>query len=131
MTRAPGHQRGHQPGLRRPHRTAHRRKLTAAAIAGGLAMGSAVALAVTRRRVGRLRFNRGVAALGLAVRGVIRYAGSAPKLFAAAGESREQLRHDLALQTSEDVTATLGEMKGVLMKIGQMASYVDDGLSPA
>ena len=42
----------------------------------------------------------------------------------------QQLRNDLALQTAEDVAATLGDMKGVLMKIGQMASYVDDGLSP-
>src|SRR6202021_2785614 len=30
-----------------------------------------------------------------------------------------------------DVAATLGTMKGVLMKLGQMASYIDDGLSPA
>ena len=37
----------------------------------------------------------------------------------------------MALQTAEDVAATLGTMKGVLMKLGQMASYVDDGLSPA
>src|SRR6202042_930715 len=28
------------------------------------------------------------------------------------------------------VATTLGAMKGVLMKLGQMASYVDDGLSP-
>ncbi|MBV9379951.1 MAG: AarF/ABC1/UbiB kinase family protein, partial [Streptosporangiaceae bacterium] len=48
-----------------------------------------------------------------------------------AGEHRQRLRNDLALQTAEDVAATLGTMKGVLMKIGQMASYVDDGLSPA
>ena len=41
------------------------------------------------------------------------------------------MREDLALQTAEDVVATLGAMKGVMMKIGQMASYVDDGLSPA
>ncbi len=41
------------------------------------------------------------------------------------------LREDLALQTAEDVADTLGAMKGVMMKIGQMASYVDDGLSPA
>ena len=41
------------------------------------------------------------------------------------------MRTDLALQTAEDVASTLGAMKGVLMKIGQMASYVDDGLSPA
>ena len=63
-------------------------------------------------------------------RGGARYAGSAPRLFLAAGEQRQQLRNDLALQTAEDVAATLGAMKGVLMKIGQMASYVDDGLAP-
>ncbi len=78
-----------------------------------------------------LRLRRGVAALRLAARGGVRYAGSAPRLFAAAGENRERLRNDLALQTAEDVATTLGAMKGVLMKIGQMASYVDDGLSPA
>jgi predicted unusual protein kinase regulating ubiquinone biosynthesis (AarF/ABC1/UbiB family) len=78
----------------------------------------------------RLRVQRGMAALRLAARGGARYAGSAPRLFASAGEHRQQLRNDLALQTAEDVTATLGTMKGVLMKLGQMASYVDDGLSP-
>ena len=82
------------------------------------------------RRPG-LRFSRGLAAVQLAVRGGLRYAGSAPRLFAAAGRSRQELRNDLALQTAEDIAATLGAMKGVLMKIGQMASYVDDGLSPA
>jgi predicted unusual protein kinase regulating ubiquinone biosynthesis (AarF/ABC1/UbiB family) len=34
------------------------------------------------------------------------------------------------LKTAEDVAGTLGTMKGVMMKIGQMASYIDDGLSP-
>jgi predicted unusual protein kinase regulating ubiquinone biosynthesis (AarF/ABC1/UbiB family) len=79
----------------------------------------------------RLRVVRGRAAVQLAVRGGVRYASSAPRLFAAAGQHRQQLRTDLALQTAEDVASTLGAMKGVLMKIGQMASYVDDGLSPA
>ncbi len=83
------------------------------------------------RRHRRLRVERGVAALGLVARGGARYARGAPQLFATAGEHREQLRNDLALQTAEDVAATLGTMKGVLMKLGQMASYVDDGLSPA
>ena len=64
------------------------------------------------------------------MRGGARYAGSAPRLFAAAGEQRQLLREDLALQTAEDVAGTLGAMKGVMMKIGQMASYVDGGLSP-
>ena len=88
-------------------------------------------VAALERQTRRLRVERGMAALGLAARGGVRYASNAPRLFAAAGEHREQLRHDLALQTAEDVTATLGTMKGVLMKLGQMASYVNDGLSPA
>ncbi len=79
----------------------------------------------------RLRLARGGAAVRLAARGGARYARHAPRLFALAGEHRQQLRGDLALQTAEDVATTLGAMKGVLMKIGQMASYVDDGLSPA
>src|SRR5207245_789227 len=83
------------------------------------------------RTTGPGRLQRGLAALQLIARGGARYAGSAPRLFAAAGEQRQQLRQDLALQTAEDVADTLGTMKGVLMKIGQMASYVDDGLSPA
>ncbi|HZC40917.1 MAG TPA: AarF/ABC1/UbiB kinase family protein, partial [Streptosporangiaceae bacterium] len=78
-----------------------------------------------------LRLRRGVSALRLAARGGVRYASNAPRLFAAAGEHRERLRGDLALQTAEDVATTLGAMKGVLMKLGQLASYVDDGLAPA
>jgi predicted unusual protein kinase regulating ubiquinone biosynthesis (AarF/ABC1/UbiB family) len=85
---------------------------------------------LVRRRVGRLRWRRGLAALQLAGRGAARYAGSAPRLFAAAGEHRQELRSDLALQTAQDVADTLGAMKGVLMKLGQMASYIDDGLAP-
>ena len=84
-----------------------------------------------RRRPGRLRLHRARAALRLAARGGARYAASAPRLFTVAGEQRELLREDLALRTAEDVADTLGAMKGVMMKIGQMASYIDDGLSPA
>ena len=92
---------------------------------------TAAGLAVVRRRVGRLRFERGLATAQLAVRGGLRYAGSAPRLFVAAGESRQKLRNDLAMQTADDVTATLGTMKGVMVKLGQMASYVDEGLAPS
>lgn len=83
-----------------------------------------------QRSVGRLRVERGLAAAKLAARGGARYTRNAPRLFRAAGEQRQRLRNDLALQTAEDVANTLGTMKGVLMKLGQMASYVDDGLNP-
>ena len=104
----------------------NKKLLAAISVGAGLA-----GLAVAGRRVGRLRLSRGLEVVQLVIRGGLRYAGSAPRLFAAAGEHRQQLRNDLALQTAEDVATTLGAMKGVLMKIGQMASYIDDGLSPA
>jgi predicted unusual protein kinase regulating ubiquinone biosynthesis (AarF/ABC1/UbiB family) len=113
------------------------RKTLAAAAAAGAALAAAGLIVARRRerrplrRRGRLRVRRGLAALQLAARGGARYTRSAPRLFASAGRGREQLRNDLALETAEDVASTLGAMKGVLMKIGQMASYVDDGLSPA
>jgi predicted unusual protein kinase regulating ubiquinone biosynthesis (AarF/ABC1/UbiB family) len=110
-----------------------RRAGLAAAVAAG-ALGGVAAVVVLRRRGvlrGNLRLSRGLAALQLVARGGARYASSAPRLFAAAGEHRQQLRNDLALETAEDVATTLGAMKGVLMKLGQMASYVDDGLSPS
>jgi predicted unusual protein kinase regulating ubiquinone biosynthesis (AarF/ABC1/UbiB family) len=88
-------------------------------------------LAAVGRTIGKVRLQRGFATLQLVARGGARYAGSAPRLFAAAGEQRQQLRQDLALETAEDVAQTLGAMKGVLMKIGQMASYVDEGLAPS
>jgi predicted unusual protein kinase regulating ubiquinone biosynthesis (AarF/ABC1/UbiB family) len=103
------------------------KRLLATVTAGGATV--ALTMALLHRR-GGLRLDRGRAALRLAVRGGARYAARAPQLFAAAGEQRQLLREDLALQTAEDVADTLGTMKGVMMKIGQMASYVDDGLSP-
>ena len=103
------------------------KRLLATAMAGGATV--ALTMGLLHRR-GRLRLDRGRAALRLAMRGGARYAAGAPRLFAAAGEQRQLLREDLALQTAEDVADTLGTMKGVMMKIGQMASYVDSGLSP-
>jgi hypothetical protein len=114
----------------RPARGLTARGRTVAAVAA-LGVASAAGLLVVRRRLGGLRVERGLAALRLVARGGARYAGNAPRLFATAGEHRQQLRNDLALRTAEDVATTLGTMKGVLMKLGQMASYVDDGLAPA
>jgi len=114
------------------------RKLAVAVVAGCVSIAALTLLhgrrgrrGDTRRRAHKLRVERGLTVLRLVARGGARYASNAPRLFASAGEHRQQLRNDLALQTAEDVATTLGTMKGVLMKLGQMASYVDDGLTPA
>lgn len=52
---------------------------------------------------------------------------SARKLFADA-ERRVALDDELKLRSAEQVAERLGHMKGALMKVGQMASYLDDGL---
>src|SRR4051812_17988259 len=49
------------------------------------------------------------------------------RVFASA-ERKAELDAELELKTAEDVAATLGNMKGALMKLGQIASFVDDGL---
>jgi predicted unusual protein kinase regulating ubiquinone biosynthesis (AarF/ABC1/UbiB family) len=46
----------------------------------------------------------------------------------ATDESRRRLQADLQRREAEDVVAALGEMKGALMKLGQMASYLDEGM---
>jgi predicted unusual protein kinase regulating ubiquinone biosynthesis (AarF/ABC1/UbiB family) len=46
----------------------------------------------------------------------------------ADSERRDDLRARFELQTAEQVAAELGNMKGAVMKIGQMASYLDQGL---
>jgi predicted unusual protein kinase regulating ubiquinone biosynthesis (AarF/ABC1/UbiB family) len=48
---------------------------------------------------------------------------------ALAGEDRRaELAAEFELRTAEAVAESLGQMKGALMKLGQMASYLDQGL---
>src|ERR1700688_3064405 len=77
-------------------------------------------------RESRLSRRGALARLALRVGG--RYVARSPRLIFASVERRNELRHDLALRTADDVAEELGSMKGVLMKLGQMASYIDDDM---
>ena len=46
----------------------------------------------------------------------------------ASAERRDVLDAEFELKTAEQVAAALGNMKGALMKIGQLASFLDQGL---
>lgn len=46
----------------------------------------------------------------------------------ASEEKKAELKARFELETAEQVAQTLGNMKGAVMKIGQMASYIDGGL---
>jgi predicted unusual protein kinase regulating ubiquinone biosynthesis (AarF/ABC1/UbiB family) len=109
-------------------------------VTGGLAAVVAltgVAAWTVRRRRGRAatgpvnrttRAGRNVelARIGLAVGSTYASTG-ARKLFASA-ERRVELDEERQLRSAEQVAERLGNMKGALMKLGQMASYLDDGL---
>jgi predicted unusual protein kinase regulating ubiquinone biosynthesis (AarF/ABC1/UbiB family) len=84
------------------------------------------AAAATVRRNVRAHRNAQLARLGTQV-GATYAATAARKLFADA-ERREALDRERELKTAEAIAERLGHMKGALMKLGQMASYVDDGL---
>jgi predicted unusual protein kinase regulating ubiquinone biosynthesis (AarF/ABC1/UbiB family) len=78
------------------------------------------------RKVGRSARNLEVARLGTRAGGT--YAVTQARKVFATAERRQELDTQLQLRTSEQVAEALGHMKGVMMKIGQMLSYLDDGL---
>lgn len=46
----------------------------------------------------------------------------------ASEERKDELRAQFELQSAEQVAEALGNMRGAMMKLGQMASYLDQGL---
>lgn len=102
-------------------------------IGGVAAIGAAAVLSARGRRPsaaiaqrGRTGRNTQLATLGLQV-GATYASASARKLFASA-ERRVELDREREMKTAEQIAERLGQMKGALMKLGQMASYLDEGL---
>jgi len=109
----------------------HRLALAAAAVVAAGA--GVVAVGVARRRpntpvgsIGRAARSLALAGSGARV-GALTASSRARQVFADAAR-REELRTELQLRSAADVAATLGNLKGALMKLGQMASYLDEGL---
>jgi predicted unusual protein kinase regulating ubiquinone biosynthesis (AarF/ABC1/UbiB family) len=74
----------------------------------------------------RLARNAEIAKLG-AVVGTNYATTAARKLFASA-ERKQALDHSREMKNAAQIADRLGNMKGALMKLGQMASYLDHGL---
>jgi len=135
---APGDDGPRVPGVARSPRPCARAARRAAPFALLGAFVAGVAVARARRRgptgswPGPVRHGRrGARNARLAVLGA-RTGGAwathrARRAFADAGR-RQQLDREFELRTAEQVAEALGHMKGALMKVGQMASYLDQGL---
>ena len=107
----------------------------AAAAGGGLAL-AAVAV-VARRRIrrageGRLsrttRRARNAALARIGGTTAASYAAHRARRVFASAARREELDRSFELRSVEQVVDTLGHLKGALMKVGQLASYLDQGL---
>jgi predicted unusual protein kinase regulating ubiquinone biosynthesis (AarF/ABC1/UbiB family) len=104
-------------------------KRVAVGIASGLLAGAGVGAALADRdrrhrlerqaRVWRLTTRRGVHWAAMKVRGR-----------RATDAERAHLEEQFAIRTAEDVAEVLGNMKGAIMKAGQMISFIAEGLPP-
>ena len=100
------------------------------------AAGLVAVMAARRRRAVRppaaiglaSRAARNASVAGLAARVRTSYATTTARKVFASAERRDELDRERELRTAADIASTLGEMKGALMKIGQMAAYLDEAL---
>ncbi|MCZ7630101.1 MAG: hypothetical protein M5U19_14110 [Microthrixaceae bacterium] len=86
-----------------------------------------------RRRAGALHLRTGRSArtgrlVGMSARTGADYMATRARSTFASEEKRAELAERFELRTAEQVAEQLGHMKGALMKLGQMASYLDQGL---
>ena len=96
-------------------------------------MGALAATIVVSRRFNRTAMktswkgrNARLARMGVKVGGT--YATTAARKTFASTKRRNELDRAREIKTAQQVADELGQMKGALMKLGQMASYLDDGL---
>ncbi len=109
-------------------------RVKAIAIAGVVLGGGLVALRLRAARggrgvvVGTTSAARSAEVARLATRIGGTYATTQARRVFASAERRTELDEQFQIKTAAQVTEVLGSMKGVLMKIGQLASFLDDGM---
>ena len=108
-----------------------KRRTVVAAAAGVSAVGGSIAIAA--RRVGRssqerIRLQRRATVVRLTVRNGMRIVGARALGRVAGTERRAELEARATIRTAEDVARELGQMKGALMKAGQLISFIVEAL---
>jgi predicted unusual protein kinase regulating ubiquinone biosynthesis (AarF/ABC1/UbiB family) len=116
-----------------------RRTRVVVALLAGAAVGAFVAARIRRRTADDVadgqvavrhtsRVARNTELIRLGVRTGSGYAGNRARRVFASAERRVELDTEHELRTAAQVGEALGNMKGALMKLGQMASYLAPGL---
>ena len=98
----------------------------AALAAGGIGLGALAA--ATARKASTVMTWRSRRMWRLTARNATRFAGNRARRIVTPAERHAELDTRFAIRTAEDVAKELGEMKGVLMKVGQLVSFIAEGL---
>lgn len=100
----------------------------AGAVAGGLGLGAAVAAIGKKYNISLESSWRSRRLFKLTTRNARRFGVAKARGLVATAERRAELDLQFAIRTAEDVAGELGEMKGVLMKVGQLISFIVEAL---
>ncbi len=106
----------------------------AASVASLVALATALAAAAVKVRQASAEspltngFSRTVRVWRLSTRNAARFAAMKVRRVASPADRRAELDAQFAIRTAEDVAKHLGEMKGVLMKAGQLVSFIFETL---
>lgn len=106
----------------------HKRSVAGLASLAALATGLAAAAQRAKSSPLTSRFSRSAKVWKMSARNTTRFAVSRLRGIGTAEERRAELDEQFAIRTAEDVAKELGEMKGVLMKAGQLISFIFEGL---
>lgn len=106
------------------------RPRSVASVASVIALAAGLAAAAQKMKSSPLtsRFNRSARVWKLSARNSARFAVTKVRGIGSAEARRAELDEQFAIRTAEDVARELGEMKGVLMKAGQMISFIFEAL---
>ena len=99
-----------------------------AALAAGFAAAAIKAKQAAAESPLTSRFSRTAKVWKLSARNTARFAVYKARGAASPAERRAELDQQFAIRTAEDVAQQLGEMKGVLMKAGQLVSFIFETL---
>jgi predicted unusual protein kinase regulating ubiquinone biosynthesis (AarF/ABC1/UbiB family) len=99
-----------------------------AALAAALGAAAARMRGAARASPVTSRFSRTARVWKLSARNGARFAVMKMRGFATPADRRAELDEQFAIRTAEDVAKELGEMKGVLMKAGQLISFIFEAL---
>jgi predicted unusual protein kinase regulating ubiquinone biosynthesis (AarF/ABC1/UbiB family) len=102
------------------------RSRVVAVVAGSIGAGALAAAA--GRQAAKVMSWRSRRMWKLTARNATRFAGNRARRIVTPAERRAELDTQFAIRTAEDVAKELGEMKGVLMKVGQLVSFIAEGL---